>query len=358
MCCLWCRMCLCVCGCLFLIVAVEHGWSVARLGAKTAACSTSRFQWECLFIVTPNKLETVFWGKKTSNQGAAAANLFLPTYIGFARLRRSTKFFLQRFLTFVSFPGYRTNPFSSVFDQTHFQGYRTNPFSRVFDQTHFQGYRTNPFSRVFDQTHFQGYRTNPFSRVFDQTHFQGYRTNPFSRVFDQTHCQGYRTNPFSRVFDHMFAFKDIASTLRPSFWQPLLLWGCPSAKLPRSCQWSRNNVCFFLGHLHYQLSFLKLLVGAHQIRSCRVLGNSFSDLDPSLSAILFQGMVLFQGAACGWFLGACLFQGSCRLLEAHGFLQLWMPFIFKHFFRPLLWPHLFSSPDSGRGSFRRPARAP
>ena len=60
-------LCLCVCDC---------GWSVARLGAKTAACSTSTFQWEWLFLVTPNKLETVFLGEKNTNPEAAAANLF------------------------------------------------------------------------------------------------------------------------------------------------------------------------------------------------------------------------------------------------------------------------------------------
>jgi len=83
------------------------------------------------------------------------------------------------------------------------------------------------------QTLFQGY----LFKDIGQIPFSRYLTKPTFKDIGQTLFHGYLTKPI---------FKDIiAGTLRPSFWQPLLLRGCPSAKLPRSCQWSRNNVYFF-----------------------------------------------------------------------------------------------------------------
>ena len=53
-------------------------------------------------------------------------------------------------------------------------------------------------------------------------------------------------NPFSRTVGKSFP-KDIGSTILPSFVLLLPLWGGPSAKLPRSCQWPRNNAHSFCG---------------------------------------------------------------------------------------------------------------
>ena len=145
--------------------------------------------------------------------------------------------------------------------------------------------------------------------------------------------QGHWANHFSRIlaaqfFPHLYCFCLCEVVLQQSF--------------PDLVNDPGIMHTLFVGNPHNQLHFFKCVVGTHQISSFRFLSHGFPDLYPCLSASLFQGLALFQGAACGRFLALqilfpgfggcfCLFQGSCRLLEAHGLLQVHMPLILRGF---------------------------